>query len=177
MLPDVIDPLLKRLQQRLCETRPSTDLPIQPPTLPRPPLDMQELLLAERELGRRLPDIVRRTYTEVSDGGWGPGYGIYPLRDPDAGCSVVECYQAILTGDPSGEWPSHLLEFCDWGCNSFSALDCSHPACPIFRFDPDRWTEEAGLAGCLVPESDALEEWLTAWLDGEPLWKRVPRGG
>src|SRR5262245_22651106 len=181
MNPGGYDALIERLRERIREDRPSTDLPIEPPTLPRPPLGEQDILRAERELGCPLLELVRQLYSRVADGGYGPGYGIYPLLDADGGCTVVGSYQAFAAareeGDPAGPWPERLLEFCGWGCNSFSAIDCARLACPVIRFDPDRWTDEGGLAGCLVPESDALAEWLTAWLDGEQLWKRVHGGG
>jgi hypothetical protein len=35
--------------------------------------------------------------------------------------------------------------------------------------------EDTTLADCLSLESDSLEEWLSAWLDGEHLWERGKR--
>ena len=61
------------------------------------------------------------------------------------------------------------------GCHYFSGIDCSNPSCPVFFYDNDTSGEDTTLADCLSLESDSLEEWLSAWLDGEDLWERGER--
>jgi hypothetical protein len=41
-----------------------------------PPVTVPELLEAERRMDCRLPDLLRRLYTEVANGGFGPTSGI-----------------------------------------------------------------------------------------------------
>ncbi|WP_229843519.1 hypothetical protein [Streptomyces chryseus] len=36
---------------------------------------------AERAIGRRLPELLRRVYTEVANGGFGPDRGLASLTD------------------------------------------------------------------------------------------------
>jgi hypothetical protein len=76
---------------------------------------------------------------------------------------------------PEWVWPKRLVEFVNWGCHYFSGIDCSHPSCPVFFYDNDTSGEDTTLADCLSLESDSLEEWLSAWLDGEDMWERGKR--
>ena len=46
-----------------------------PPTFP-PPVSAAELVKVERELGYALPPLLRRVYTEIGDGWFGPGCGL-----------------------------------------------------------------------------------------------------
>ncbi|MFE3506398.1 SMI1/KNR4 family protein, partial [Kitasatospora sp. NPDC059160] len=46
-----------------------------------PPVTMAEVEAVERKIGRRLPDVLRRIYTEVADGGFGPDGGLVSLRE------------------------------------------------------------------------------------------------
>src|SRR5262245_61830807 len=76
-----------------------------------------DIASAESELGLRLPPLLRRIYLEVADGGFGPGYGLLPLRRgrPEHGQerSVVETYAMFTEGRG---WPPVLVPICDWGC-------------------------------------------------------------
>jgi hypothetical protein len=98
---------------------------------------------AECTLGFPIPAPLRRPYSEVGDGGFGPGYGLYGLASgteqfPDE--SVVCLYTLFRKGDPedpSFAWPYMLLPVLDWGCAIRSCVDCSTPSLPIIRHDPN----------------------------------------
>ena len=128
---------------------------------------------AEELLGFSLPPLLRALYTEVADGGYGPGYGLSRLNG-GPGRSIVasdrELWRVWDGGEPRERWPEPFVRLCEWGCNFYSGLDCSRPECPVVRFNPDGCVESGCLADCLVTESDSLAEWLTAWLEGENLW-------
>jgi hypothetical protein len=167
--------LIDRLKRRI-QSEPTVDLEVCPPIRPHPPVSAAQLAEAEERLGFELPPIVRDLYTQVADGGYGPGYGLNRLIAGDS-LTLVLSDQTFLeeraTGDPLSLWPDKFLRLCEWGCNYFSGIDCSRPACPIVRFVPDWCAEGAAMAEVRVPEADSLEEWLEAWLRGERLWERV----
>jgi hypothetical protein len=163
--------LIRRLQERI-RSEPTVDMEVWPPIRPRPPVSEQALAEAEARLGFALPSLVRALYTQVADGGYGPGYGVVQLH------ILVESRLGMDEEDEA-EWvcPERLVEFVGWGCNYFSGIDCSHPACPVFFYNNDEAVEGATLTDCLLPEAYSLEEWLSAWLDGEDLWERGSRLG
>ena len=87
-----MDDLIRRLQERIrrspaveCDAlcgrcnEAGEELPPRPPN---PPVPLAVLEALERELGFRLPTLLRRFYTEVADGGCGPDWGINRLRHP-----------------------------------------------------------------------------------------------
>jgi hypothetical protein len=78
--------------------------------------------------------------------------------------------QSWEAGQPPRGWPEPFIRFCELGCNIYSGIDCSQPACPVVLFDPHRGG--ARDVDLLIAESDSLAGWLTAWLDGEGLWRR-----
>ena len=163
--------LIQRLKERLRRT-PSTDLECVPAIQPRPALTIEEVESAEFDLGFLLPPLLRSLYLQVADGGYGPGWGILPLGQ------IVE-WDHICRANwddvfPPPNWPDKMIRFCEWGCNSWSGIDCSSERCAIIRFDPDK--DVTQLADHLVPECDSLAEWITAWLDGDKLWDIGRRG-
>lgn len=137
-----------------------------------PPLDEHQIAAAERQLGFRLPEPMRRLYTEVCNGGIGPGYGIVGLVggarvDPDD--EPIQLYNTFRTADPrdpSWSWPEFLLPISNWGCGIRSCVDCSHPEAPVVRLDPNPIDEGGDWAKAFVPERPSLEGWLRDWLDG-----------
>lgn len=60
-------------------------------TLPAPARAAQ-VAEAEALLGFAIPPLLARLYTEVANGGFGPGYELFPLVGQ--GCSAVAAYQA-----------------------------------------------------------------------------------
>jgi hypothetical protein len=135
------------------------------------PVLAETLVEAERQLGFALPPLLRRIYSEMGDGGFGPGYGFYGLLEgteefPDD--SVVRLYLSFRgpdPDDPEWAWPEKLLPLADWGCAIRSCVDCSDPSLPVVRFDPN-----SGTYPMLNPEGNTFEDWLSAWLDGKDLW-------
>lgn len=128
-----------------------------------PPADLDELETAEKVLGFRLPAFLRRVYLEVADGGFGPAYGVYPVREARAGHEeTLVAARNKLAADP--EWPQLLLPICDWGCASWSCLDC--------RTDDGSVVTLAGVDGFRETGHD-LRSWFRAWLAGADLWNEM----
>jgi hypothetical protein len=115
--------------------------------------------------------LIRKIYSEVGDGGFGPGYGFYGLLEgtdefPDD--TVVRLYTSFRKTDPeypSWSWPEKILPLTDWGCAIRSCVDYSDAPLPVLRFDPN-----SGASSVLCPEGYSLENWLQAWLKGKDLW-------
>ena len=118
----------------------------------------------------RLPPLLRRIYTEI-----GPGVG-----PGDTG----------LLSLPSALLPGRLYPLCDWGSGIQSALDMVNPDAPVIRIDPNmpksdvpvripaalQFDRAAEAKPACWTESPTLAEWLTAWLDGVPLFYAAYRG-
>ena len=139
-----------------------------------PPASPRELAEAEERIGFVLPSLLRSLYSEIANGGFGPGYGFIGLitRVPLGrfeGDSAVELFQAFRSGDPEKpdwSWPGRLIPGCDWGCAIRSCIDCSDPQLPVIRFDPNEPEHQCS------HESPSLAQWLEDWLEGKDLWQR-----
>ncbi|MGW9030728.1 hypothetical protein ACWGQ5_43040 [Streptomyces sp. NPDC055722] len=73
------DALLERLQALAWGAESVVLSPGCLPDQPFPRLSMAEVERAERKLGYRLPQLLRRIYTEIGDGGFGPEGGLASL--------------------------------------------------------------------------------------------------
>lgn len=125
--------------------------------------EAEDLARAEAMLGFPLPSLLRRIYLEAGNGAFGlsPLYeSVHELRMP-----LIESYVGLRSesgGDENGErrWPEKLLILYDWGCNSYSCLDCAHPEHRVVRNDNNRDPDAYAL------EAPSFRQWLQALLDG-----------
>jgi hypothetical protein len=144
-----------------------------------PPVTAEEVAQTEMKLGFELPSLLRRLYLEVGNGGFGPGYGLFPLNafHPSTD-SLVTAYLGMRSmsqkdidehwtdeEEKPSLWPECVLMICDWGCNIYSCLNCASPDLPILRMDSNvnflvEWAIEAS----------SLQQWLEAWQDGKALF-------
>jgi hypothetical protein len=127
---------------------------------------------AENKLGFRLPPLLREIYSELANGGFGPGYGLIGLTGGYtveelalSEMSLVENYFYELSlGDEffvdSSEvgvpWPEQLVEFCYLGCQGTYAVDCSHLAYPVRQTD----------FGKLLKPETTFDELMERWAAG-----------
>lgn len=107
-----------------------------------------------------MPSLMRRVYSEIGDGGWGPGYGLCPLGvrgdEAEPWFSVLGQWQ--IDQEAEEEAQQARLYFCNGGCTVFSFLDIH--------------TGKIGLADgvdFLHWEADSLHSWFGLWLDGKPM--------
>ncbi len=146
-----------------------------------PPATEQQLLATEATLGFALPTNLRSLYTQVANGGFGPGFGIVGalngFSSAGLGGNIIEAYAALNANTtvedytryqqahnnqtiyvlPQTVWSRHLLPLCDWGCliTSFLDIDNGH----ILRGAPTSRTSYT-----LRPQAASLEAWLESWL-------------
>jgi hypothetical protein len=126
-----------------------------------PPASETIIQNAECTLGFRIPVILRRLYSEIGDGGFGPEHGFYGLAsgtekfpDENATCLYI-LFRKGDSDDPAFSWPYMLLPVLDWSCAIRSCVGCSIPSLPIVRHDPN---VEASLQ--FQNEGWHFEEWL-----------------
>jgi hypothetical protein len=131
-----------------------------------PPLLPKDITKAESCLEFTLPPILRQIYTEIGNGGFGPGYGLLPLvggtRENPA---IVDAY--IQSRSYSGwNWPQGRLTVCDWGCAIASSVDCTDPLAPVFTFEhaPDK-----PMSFSFAKTHSTFANWLGDWLAGVDL--------
>lgn len=145
---------------------------------------IQEVEQAEKLLGFPLPEIVRRLYLEVRNGGFGNFH--HPILDI---ATVAREYVESLSSHERSlpEWPLRLLPICDWGCSIYSCVDCASAGTPVIRVDYN-WgvssmREEYVLTSdfqffesysndevAAWVESPTLENWFSDWLAGVNLF-------
>jgi hypothetical protein len=117
---------------------------------------------AEVLVGAAVPGLLRRLHLEVSNGGFGPGYGVLGVDDgfrDDMRRTAVD----ILTR--RGNWPGmpdHLLPVCHWGCAIYSFVHC--PSGRMFGWDPNPVAPDDDVP--FFEQEYSLDTWLAAWLDG-----------
>jgi hypothetical protein len=160
---DTISLLIGRIQ-----VMPPTDCQSNLTSRPAPPISEAEFETFERDSGLRLPDFLRRVYTEVANGGFGPAWGVNPLTG-DEEMSIASWDRIVRSAkhdDPEHPWPEDLIRLCEIGCNMYYGVDVTVRPSPVFKVDPtcgstniDKW---------LTRESDSVTDWLRAWAEKEP---------
>lgn len=131
----------------------------------RPPASESDLARAEESLGFRLHPLLRRLYSEVADGGFGPEYTLYPLA---AGVLRTTAMASRAPTDlRNGErlyWPFEAVAIMDWGCGMDAVVDCRSAEGTVLLVDPNPGLPDR--AGEWFLDSESLAGWLESWLDG-----------
>ena len=128
-------------------------------SIPFPPASEDAVIEVESSLGFKIPPLLRLIYLDVSNGGFGPAYGIIGVdggRASNLGTLAKAFTQMKLGSDYLGlEWKTGLLPFCEWGCNIFSCVDCNDPGHRVFQSET-----------CQIFETSfTLEKFFELWLD------------
>ena len=164
------DELIERLRERSQDPRRATSAGGSPsnysmyaPTFPPVPLAFVQD--AQQRFGFPLPTLLIRIWAEVANGGVGPGYGIHSLEGglTDDGLHLpLPDFFLEYRNEPDwieliGE-KSALRAFliCDWGCGTFSVLDCSVPEGNMLLLDK----------GQLLDQRVTFARWIEDWLNG-----------
>lgn len=139
------------------------------------PASRLDVVVAEAQLGFRLPALLRELYVTVGNGGFGPGYGLFGLCGgaPMFSCGgefyLVDIYRSFLRRPHAyAPWQERLLPICHWGCTLYSYLDCALPQAPVMSLDEN--AKGYGPRGCAFAlHAHSFEEWMRRFLDGEDL--------
>lgn len=140
----------------------------------------EQLLTEEETLGFPIPPLLRTLYSEIANGGFGPGYGLIGVTGGfcEAG-SIADGYgfhvkrsQLIQLEDYESDvkpgislalsdtvWPRYLLYLCDWGFATTSCIDARSGY--VFDIYPG---ERNGYY-IIQLHTYSLKNWLELWLE------------
>jgi hypothetical protein len=182
--------LIARLRERIQNPKLATSFNIYyPNTKPHyPPTTIHMVKAAEDKLGFHLPAFLREIYTQIGNGGFGPGHGgLFGLKDGAPAYDghgnkydLVDYYYFCRGQQDIHElhhdfenngslfstgWFDKLVPICDWACDHYSCIDCSKPEMPVLFY--------IGYGGEFVLHSRTFDEWIKDWINGVDLWNKV----
>ena len=140
--------------------------------VPCAPLETETLQAVQGRLGIALPATLVEVWTQVGNGGFGPGYGLLGLgpggfRD-DLGRTADQVYEALRTRSdrpPHFRWPAGMFPICHLGCGILHCVDLASEEMVIW--EPNRWSGRHGFATALYPTGRRLARWFEAWATGD----------
>lgn len=147
--------LLSAVRDRIVEPKLRVDLSSSrtPPLYPM--ATTAALDAAEDAIGSALPELLRRLFSEVENGGFGPGAGLVGVEgghtDVD-GRTLGASYAALR----SRGWPEGVLPLCDLGDAAWSCLDGRSSDHRILTMNQGEVTQT----------TFTLSSWLAAWVSG-----------
>ncbi|HEY2511785.1 MAG TPA: SMI1/KNR4 family protein [Polyangiaceae bacterium] len=151
------------------------------------PATAAEIGETERQLGFPLPPLLRDLYTQVANGGFGPGYGLLGAvggAPDDWAANIAEAYRQDRDLSPRleesdaepgsdawfepyyDEWPGRVLRLVHWGCAIWSCLDVRRDR--VFRFEHLHGTRTRE---AMLVEATSLKSWLEGWLQGSAAFR------
>ena len=166
--------LISRIRERIAsEDGPLDELTASSADLPGPATP-GDVAAAEAAIGRPLPSLLVRLYTEIAHGGFGPDYGLLGINGGtgnEGGHDAVAIYAAFRRpdkADPHWRWPAHLLPVVHCGCAMYLCVDLRADDAPVIWFEPNPHNPGRPWDDSFIPLKWNLEQLLSAWLDGEP---------
>jgi hypothetical protein len=133
-------------------------------TEPLPPLQPAPLAAvesAEALAGFRLPQLLRRLYLEVGNGGFGPGCGVEGLHGGYQvdGATALSGRSWLRPNDANA--PRMPRTLCHWGCAITTEIDLADGQ--IWGCDPNPAPHNVSP---LFPQCITVTDWFERWLDG-----------
>ncbi len=154
-----------------------------------PSVSKEQIREAEGSLDFPLPPFLRYLYTDIANGGFGPGMGLYGIAtsfgsdyDVSFDSSIAGFYRFLMREQtidlteyppenleateqkfwrfPLGTWPRYILPLSDMGC---ARIACVDKESQMFL----EVAVEQGDMG-LVQLGWTFEEWIERWLNDEP---------
>ena len=110
-----------------------------PAEVPNPPVSEESVHKACSQLGFRMPKLLEDCYLQIGNGGFGPGYGLIGLEGGHASDfgSLVSTFEQLKSDQEQegNAWPEGMLPFNEWGCNTFSCVDCNDGGASVYTFE------------------------------------------
>lgn len=130
-----------------------------------PPATTAEVDAAEAALGFPIPPLLRRLYTEVGNGGFGPSYGLegVPTIPPTPGAADIG---ALYVQYSARQWPHGLVPLISGGCLFMECVEFTRPPYAVVMFDGNDCDLERPVVASLRPVAASLEKRLERWLAG-----------
>lgn len=129
--------------------------------------------MVSRQRGR-LPELLRRVYTEVANGGFGPGCGILGIvrngPQDERDTTAVERY--LANPELNGPLGFPLIPA---GCGVWWYVSLTEPGNPVHLFDWDAWDwpDQDPPTVAIYYTASTLAEWLGRWADGQDVWPQL----
>lgn len=117
---------------------------------------------AEAEIGFALPPFLVRIYTQVANGGFGPGHGLMALSRP--GEAAPESVAAVYRDLRASGWPEKLLPLWEWGCAAWSCIDAATSEGIIVTHDDIAGATETAVT---------LRSWFQSWVAGVEMYREI----
>ena len=133
----------------------------------------------EGVFGFQLPPLLKRLYSDVGNGGFGPGYGLLGVTGgvpDDENRNALQLYAVFRQSNPEDrlwQWPAGLLPICHWGCAIYSCIDCTKASFSVTIFDPNGHEDGRTWSDSFFPECQSFEQWIELWVSGHNLWERM----
>lgn len=143
------------------------------------PTSNDAILSVENEFGFKLPELLKEIYSQIGNGGFGPGYGVMGIPGgftDDQGEDILSLYKSYRKSDPEDDtwaWPKGLVPICHWGCVVYSCVHCLENEIPIYFADIGVKDPGEPMESILIKHKSSFEEWIRAWVDGVDLWAEV----
>lgn len=156
------DSTIERLRSRI-KIFPPVSCPTNLTAKPPAPLSLEIYTSFEAECGLVLPSFLRRIYTEVANGGFGPAYGINSLMGDETESIATwdRLFQNANHDEPTGpQWPQYLIRFCEIGCNMFYAIDIREESSPVYEVEISSSND---VRDWLRVASPSVVQWLDQW--------------
>jgi hypothetical protein len=170
-----MDSLIARIKARVTDALRAVDAATWVCPMPTiaPPATLAEVDAAEAALGFAIPPLLRRLYSEVGNGGFGPNYGLegVPTIPPVPGTADIVALYEMYCCEPPPEhpahvWPRGLVPLISGGCLYMECVDFLHTPHAVVMFDGNDCDWERPVIESLRPVAGSLEERLEAWLAG-----------
>ena len=154
------------LLRKRIEQFPTTECECEPALVPGRVVEMSVVSEFEQEFDITLPPFLKRVYTEVANGGFGPAWGINPLVH-DSLPSVSEWLRLEREnwpqGRPPADWPDPLLRFCEIGCNAYYGVAVLDEPGKVYAVDP--MVDSGNPTDWLTAQDRSVAEWLHHWAE------------
>ncbi|CAM5272317.1 hypothetical protein BOQ63_000575 (plasmid) [Streptomyces viridifaciens] len=143
-----------------------------------PPVTMAEVEDVERRVGRRLPDLLRRIWTEVADGGFGPDGGLVSVREGNRVQGHLSDWPSavkVQERDRAEGVPTSWFYLTGGGCTMHWYVSLLAVENPVLLYDCDGWepgwgeTPHDGLRHATA----SLRKWFWTWAEGGNVWREV----
>ena len=169
-----LDKLVSRIQTRVSDPLRFLDAAawVRPTPKIGAPVSQQDVANAERLCGFPFPIAVRRMYTEIGNGSWGPSYGFEPIATEGATPTendlvgfYLECTsEKHALEEPLVQWPRGMVTVIGRGCVSYELCDFIRPPHAVYLLSGDTWLPDSPVLEALTLVADSIEDRLEQWL-------------
>ncbi|MGW2372998.1 hypothetical protein [Kitasatospora sp. NPDC001683] len=146
-----------------------------------PPAAMAEVEDVERKIARRLPDLLRRIWTEIADGGFGPDGGLVGLREGNRVPGHLSDWPSAVASQERHNAegvPASWFFLTGGGCTMSWHVSLLAVDNPVLLYDCDSWVPEWGEDphDGLSYAAESLRKWLWTWAEGGNVRREVLDG-